>query len=128
MQAQRVEILPTDLGTLEFYGRTGEIPEKVRAALKEAIARRQAMADTERQIQLRQQKINEVSQEQNRIRENMKTVAQNSEYYKRLLKKLDEQETVIETLQGETKELQQTFEKQRADLEAYLAGLNVDAA
>ena len=69
-----------------------------------------------------------MSQEQNRIRENMKTVAQGSDYYKRLLKKLDEQETAIEALQGETAGLQKTLEKQRADLEQYLSGLNVEDA
>jgi uncharacterized coiled-coil protein SlyX len=128
VQSQGMAILPMDFGTLEFYGRTGEIPEPVRAALKEAIARRQAVAETERQIQLRQQRINEVTQEQNRIRENMKTVAQTSEYYKRLLKKLDEQETTIEGLQGEVADLQKKLEKQRQDLEDYLSGLNVEAA
>ena len=128
MQTQGVVIMPTDLGTLESYARTGEIPEPVRAALREAITRRRALAETDRQIQIRQQKINEVAQEQNRIRENMKTVAEKSEYYNRLLKKLDEQETAIEKLQREVAELQKTSEKQRQDLEQYLAELNVEGA
>ena len=40
----------------------------------------------------------------------MKTVAQNSDYYNRLLKKLDEQETQIEKLQKETAALQKKLD------------------
>ena len=37
------------------------------------------MADTQRKIQEQQQAINEITTEQNRIRENMKAVAQSSD-------------------------------------------------
>ena len=61
----------------------------------------------------------------------MKTVAQNSEYYQRLLKKLNDQETAIEQLQTQVDDLQKSLEKQRAELETSLrdaarpAGLEV---
>ena len=42
-----------------------------------------------------------------------------------LLSKLNDQETIIEKLQGEIERLQNTLNKQRADLENYLASLNV---
>ena len=66
-----------------------------------------------------------MTQEQNRIRENMKTVAPNSDYYNRLLKKLDEQETAIEKLQAEVEDLQKNLEKQKAELESSVSGLDV---
>ena len=55
----------------------------------------------------------------------MKTVAQNSDYYNRLLKKLDEQETTLEKLQGEVQGLQKEADQQRKGLEDYLNGLSV---
>jgi cell division protein FtsL len=122
---QQIAILPCDIGQLEFYARTGEIPKTVRDALAKAITLKYAMVDTQRQIEQRQQRINQTTQEQTRIRENMKTVAANSEYYTRLLKKLDEQETQIEKLQGEITGLQQKLQAQQKELEDYLAGLNV---
>jgi septal ring factor EnvC (AmiA/AmiB activator) len=97
----------------------------VRDALARAVAMKYGMVDTQRLIQERRQRTNEISQEQTRIRENMKTVAANSEYSTRLLKKLDEQETRIETLQKEVATLQQKLQAQQKELEDYLAALNV---
>jgi len=122
---QQIAILPTDIGQLEFYARTGEIPKNVRDALAKAISLKYAMVDTQRQIAERQQRVNEITQEQTRIRENMKTVTSNSDYSNRLLKKLDEQETRIEGLQKEVASLQQKAQGQQKELEDYLASLNV---
>jgi len=122
---QQIAILPTDIGQLEFYARTGEIPKPVRDALVKAVSLKYAMVDTQRQIQERQQRSAEITQEQTRIRENMKTVAANSEYSNRLLKKLDEQETRIENLQKEIASLQQKHQGQQKELEDYLGSLNV---
>ena len=56
-----------------------------------------------------------ITGEQNRIRENMKTVAPSTQYYERLLAKLNEQESSIESLQ-----------KERASLVSRRAGLQRD--
>jgi hypothetical protein len=125
VNVQSVQILPTDTGTLEVYCKTGRIDEKVRDALAKAVTMKQALVDTERLIQERQQKVNEISTEQARIRENMKAVGQGDDYYKRLVKKLGEQESSIETLQGETEELRQKLDTRRRELEDYLAPLDV---
>jgi hypothetical protein len=129
IQVQSLAILPADVGQLEYYHRTGAIPESVREALAKAIAMKHALVALERQIQERNQESTMISEEQNRIRENIKTVqaaAQDSDYRMRLLKKLDEQETRLETLQSERAELQEKFESQRAELENYLIELTVD--
>ena len=92
--AQQIAILPSDIGQLEFFSAPARSQSRSRGRVGKAVAMKYAMVDTQRQIEQRQQRVNEVSQEQNRIRENMKTVASNarSEYYTRLLKKLDERE------------------------------------
>ena len=52
-------------------------------------------------------------------------VSQNSEYYNRLLKKLNDQETQIEKLRDEIEQLQKKRDSQRQELENYLSKLNV---
>ena len=125
INSEEVALLPTDPGTLEAYRQTGEIPQAVRDVLAKAISLKGAVSDTQRQIQERQQQIAQITAEQTRIRENMKTVAQNSDYYNRLLKKLDEQETSIEKLQAEILGLQKTLDKQQKDLADYVNSATV---
>jgi hypothetical protein len=120
IQGETIAILPSDLGQLEFYSRIGEIPQEVRNALAKAMSLKSAMVDTERQIKERQQELAGIAQEQQRIRENMASVSQTSQYYTRLLSKLNDQETAIEKLQGEVEQLKHTYDRQRKELETYL--------
>ena len=73
----------------------------MRDAIAKAIQLKQSAIDVERRSTRANQRIAEITAEQNRIRENMKTVAQSTQYYDRLLTKLNEQETSIERLQKE---------------------------
>ena len=121
IDAQQIAILPADVGPLEFYAKTGSIPKVgPRRALTRRSPSKNALTDTQRQIEERRRQINEITTEQTRIRENMKTVDRNSEYYGRLLKKLNDQETTIEKLQSEIEDLTKTQNTQRHDLETYL--------
>ncbi len=123
VQGESVAILPADLGQLMLYSTTSEVPKDVREAIAKAIQMRQAMQDVERQIAARTQQIVEITVEQNRIRENMKTVAPQTPYYERLMAKLSEQETMIETLQKERASLIVRRDTLRRELEEYLGGL-----
>jgi hypothetical protein len=125
IEGETIAILPSDLGQLEFYSRMGEIPKDVRDALLKAMSLKSGMIDTERQIKERQQQLTEITQEQQRIRENMATVSQTSQYYTRLLTKLNDQETAIEKLQGEVEQLKRTYDRQLKDLETYLTNTTV---
>ena len=125
VRAESMAILPADIGLLVTYSRTSEIPASVRDALTRAIQLRRAVIDTERQITERTQRVNEITAEQTRIRENMKTVAQNAAYYQRLLAKLNEQESTLEKLQEERASLAQKRDGERRVLEEYLATLTV---
>jgi hypothetical protein len=125
IQGETIAILPSDLGQLEFYSRMGEIPREVRDALVKAFSLKSAMLDTERQMQERQQQLTEIRQDQQRIRENMATVNQTSQYYTRLLTKLNDQETAIEKLQGELEQFTRTYDRQRKELETFLMNTTV---
>ena len=125
VQGESVAMLPAELGQLMIYSTTTEIPKDVRDAIAKAIQMKQAMQDVERQIATRTQQIAEITAEQNRIRENMKTVAPQTTYYERLVTKLGEQETTIESLQRERVGLINRRDTLRRELEEYLGGLKV---
>jgi hypothetical protein len=123
---ETLAILPADFGQLEFYSRSGEIPKKVREALIKAMNLKRELTQTQRQIEEREGEAEEITQEQERIRSNMNTVDRNSQYYTRLLAKLNDQETRIEKLQEEIEELKKTYEEKLKDLEDYLSELSVE--
>lgn len=83
------------------------------------------MLDVDRQINAQTQQIAAITAEQNRIRENMKTVAASTQYYERLLAKLNEQESSIENLQKGRDTLTAKRDAQRKELEEYLSNLVV---
>ena len=122
---ERVELLPLDPGKLELYLKLDHVPAKVHDALAQVIDAKQAMAATERQIAEKSKQIADVTAEQSRIRENMKAVAPSTDYYNRLVKKLDEQETQIEGWQKELDGLRKQAESQRKDLESKLGQLTI---
>lgn len=122
---ETVALLPIDVEQLLLYSRTGEISREVREALSKAAELRRGVNDTQRQIREAEARVTAITAEQNRIRENMRTVDSKSEYYNRLLKKLNDQEGQIEQYQTQRDQLQTKLEQQRAEYEAYLKGLNV---
>ena len=125
VSGQQIQLIGIDFGELAIYRRTGAIPQPVKDALAEVATRKQAMVDLQRQIQETDQQNQRIAQEQNRIRENMKTVDKSSQYYNRLLGKLNDQESELEKLQTQRDDLQTKLEAARKDLDAYLQGLNV---
>jgi flagellin-like hook-associated protein FlgL len=112
--------------TLLYYTREGAVPEKVREALRKAIELRQAVGATERSINESTAQVKEITDEQSRIRENMKSVDRTSQYYTRLMAKLDQQESQIEKLQTNLGTLRETLDGQRKTLEDYLKNLTVE--
>jgi hypothetical protein len=125
IQGETIAILPTDLGQIESYSRMGEIPKEVRDALLKAMSLKGAVVETERQLQERHQQLTDMTNEQQRIRENMAAVSSTSQYYTRLLTKLNDQETTMEKLQGEIEQLKRTLERQRNELETYLSNTTI---
>jgi len=123
---ETISLVDNDLSELLTYSRSGQMPKSVRDALAQAVQLKQAVADLDQQITARTQQIGEITAEQTRIRENMRTVAPNSQYYDRLLSKLNEQESTIEKVQGERKDLMAKRDAARAELQRYLETLNVN--
>jgi len=125
--AERMAILDGDDGPLMQYAGAAKIPPKVRTALSDALRRKQVLAGTEQQIQERRNQLAELTTEQERLRENLKSVPEKSPYYTRLLNKLNEQETTIERLQADVEMYTKNRDKARQELEEFLGTLDVGA-
>jgi hypothetical protein len=123
---ENVGIVSADINALLFYSRSKVISPKIKGALEKVVERRNAISELERRNALLTQQLGEITQEQTRIRENMKTVSQNSEIYTRYIKKFDAQETQIEDFREQLRKLRAEEEAQRKQLEEYISGLELD--
>ena len=76
----------------------------------------------QQEIRQHERRLNDIRQDQDRLRENLKELPPTSEAYKRYVKKFDDQETEIEQLQETDQEAAGTEFQQRKEFEDYLAG------
>ena len=110
---------------------SGTARQKARDALVMRLTRmtsstlRDKLDQTVQQRRRSEQQIQEISQEQARMRENMGRLAQNSELYNRYVRKLDQQETEIDKVRKDIETLKGTEEQQRKELNDYLMGLDI---
>ena len=123
---ERVELTNLDPNVIAIYLRAPAVGEKVKEALRKVVELRDRVAQTAAERGRREQRVNEIGQEQSRIRENMGKLAQNSDLYNRYIKKLDKQETELDDLRKEIAQLQDTEARQQRELEEYLLGLEVE--
>lgn len=125
VHVETIAVLPMDFGTLDFYSRSGEIPQAVREALAKAVQLKQAVTDAERQLQRIKQESTQVAQEQGRVRENIKALPEKSPLQTRQIEKLQQQEDRLDALDKQRVEAQQALEARRKELEDYVSNLNV---
>jgi len=107
------------------YIQTGKMSDKVKVALQHVLELQAALYDSQQQQAKREAEIRDISNEQGRLRQTMAQLDRTSDLYKRYTTKLDQQETRIETLQGEIKVLQVKMDTQRKELDDYIAGLDI---
>jgi hypothetical protein len=99
---------------------------KVKQALAEALKLREALARTQREILEQERQLKAITDDQVRLRANLKEMPPTAAAYKRYLDKFDQQETQIEALQADVKKLQATEHNQRKEHEAFLSNLDVE--
>ena len=107
-----------------LWVRAKAISPALETALRDVIARKTALARIAGQITAQQAQIDEIGRDQQRIRENMKSLTRSAEeraLLQRYVRQLDEQETRLEALRKEVQAL--TGERQRleADLARFIA-------
>ena len=124
--SSRVTLSNSDDQTIRVFLSETACSAKVKDALRKALELRNKVALVQRDIQLAQTQLRDISTDQTRLRQNIREVPQDSEAYKRYVKKFDAQETEIENLREKIKSLQNQEHEARKAFEAYLTNLSVE--
>jgi hypothetical protein len=111
--------------SIQIYLKMNVVSRQVKDALREVVRRKQELEQLARQKQQIAGQINDIVQDQNRIRENMAQLDRNSDVYKNYVKKFSRQESEMERLRAETAELNKKEVDLRQDLDQYLMNLDL---
>ena len=85
-------------GTIRRYAENDEVPVAVRNALEGILTRKADITDVVQLIRAHENRRNEIFRDQQRIRENLSKVAEDSEIYTRYLEQLGSQEDELEII------------------------------
>ena len=102
-----------------------KISAELKAALQKIVAMKTAISDIDNQIDEKDERLDEIGEEQARIRKNMEQLDRKSELYISYVSKFAAQEKEFETLQGDLKKLRTDRAKKQKELEDYISGLDV---
>jgi hypothetical protein len=100
--------------------------EKVKAGLHKALELRWELQKTQREIQELERQLKVITEDQVRLRANLKEMPSTAAAYKRYLEKFDRQETQIEKYQADIKKLQGQEHEQRKAFEDFLAAFSAE--
>jgi hypothetical protein len=120
------QVATFDADTVAVFQRDGKLSKAVADAFRTAVEKQSAINATERQIAAVGGQIDEIVQDQGRLRQNMSAVDKTNDLYRQYLATLTEQETRLRDLRGQKKSLQDQLTRQKEELAAYLKGLNVE--
>ncbi|HEY7155774.1 MAG TPA: DUF4139 domain-containing protein [Gemmataceae bacterium] len=121
-----VQLSNLDDNNIRIFLKQTITSDKVKAGLKQAMELRWAMNKTQREIAELQRQLNAITQDQPRLRSNLKELPQSSEAFKRIVAKFNEQETQIETYQADIKKLQGVEHNQRKEFDDFLAAFTAE--
>ncbi|MCI0334063.1 MAG: hypothetical protein L0228_12670 [Planctomycetes bacterium] len=108
---------------IRFYLSAKVVSETVKDALREVVRRKTELADLSRRKQQFDQEIATIGQEQQRIRENMRSIDRNTDLYNRYVKKFTDQEDQIERLRENARELESKIAESQRSIDEYLSEL-----
>jgi hypothetical protein len=124
--SSRTALSSLGLPQLEALVIDGDVGPKVRQALKTLIGKQQEIAELERQVRDVSSTLENIEQDQERIRENIGAVDRDSELYSRYMNKLNEQETRLEDLQEARRQLNEELSQKRRDLAEHIRDLDIE--
>ena len=98
----------------------------VKEALRKALDLKWKLALTQQEIANVNRELNQIKQDQPRLRANLEKIPGTDPLAKRILEKLNQQESEIEKYEAQLKQLNAQADQQKKDYEAYLAQLTVE--
>ena len=120
----QVQLTNSNDDQMHFFINSTVSSPKVKEGLKQAIALRWAMNKTQREIADQQLQLKTITDDQTRLRANLKEMPPTAAAYKRYLDKFDKQETQIEKYQADIKKMQETEHQQQKEFEDFLANFS----
>jgi hypothetical protein len=116
----------SDNATVALYIKAKAISPKIKTALTEVLQRKQQLADSTSKQKLLNQEVQQIEQEQSRIRSNMGQLDRTSELYERYSKKLNQQEDDLERLHEQLRGVNEELAAQHKILDATLEKLDLE--
>ena len=102
------------------------VSAKVKEGLKKAQGLRWEWGKTQREIGEQQRQLQAITEDQTRLRANLREVPQTSPLHKRYLDKLGKQEDEVEKYRAEVKKLQGQEHEQKKALDEFLAAFSAE--
>jgi hypothetical protein len=124
--SQLVQLAGLGDDQVRFFQSATAASPAVNKALQKALELRGAVQRTQQEVQELERQLKAITDDQARLRANLKEMPPTAAAYKRYLEKFDQQETQIEKLQDDAKKLQATQHQQQKALDDYLANLTAE--
>jgi hypothetical protein len=111
---------------VRFFLSQPVVSKKVKEGLQRAMELRWELNKTQREIAELERQLKTITEDQGRLRANLKEMPATAAAYKRYLEKFDQQETQIEKYQADIKTLQGTEHQQRQAFDDFLASFSAE--
>jgi hypothetical protein len=123
---EQIQLTNSNDDQMRFFINQTVASPKLKTALNQAIALRWELSKTQREIGELERQLKVITDDQARLRANLKEMPSTAAAYKRYLEKFDLQETQIEKYQADIKKLQGVEHNQKKEFEDFLNNLNVE--
>ncbi len=123
--SQQFALSNLDSNTILFYTNQKEVSPAVKAALQEVVKRQRALEQVTHDRARTEQQIAAITQEQERIRQNMGQLDRNTDLYKRYVQKFGTQEDAVEKMRDQIQTFTAEEARLRKALDDYLIGLDI---
>jgi hypothetical protein len=121
-----VQLNNTDNDTIRYFLSQTVSTPKVKEALQKALELKSKHSSTQQELAQVEKQLKVVTDDQARVRANLKETPATAPVYKRYLEKLEKQEAEIEKMQASQKKLQDAELAERQAFDNYLAALDVE--
>lgn len=123
---QQMEITAIDHETLLRYQKDGKVSQLVLDAFTEAARLSEQVVQATNRFNEANRAASEIAPDQERIRQNMSGIDRNSQLYARYVQKLNEQETLLESLRAEQNAAKAERDRAQAAYESFVRSLNIE--
>jgi hypothetical protein len=107
-----------------YFVHSQVVSTAVKNALQKVVALQQKMSDTIAQRTNKETRVNDISNDQSRIRSNMDRLSQSSELYKRYVKTLNDEEDELGRLREDIAKLRDLEAAQHRDLDLFIQSID----